>query len=127
MAIEVTWKGSRLHVQFSGTVTKGDLRAFVDRVAGIEADATPTPDRLVDISATSAIGLGFAEVASLVEVRRAIQPRNPFRTALVAVTALQQGYARMFQNLNDHPLVTIRVFDSLREAEAWLDTPPSRR
>jgi len=127
MPIEVAWKGTHLHVQFSGTVTKADLRSFVDRMAAIEAEVTPTPDRLVDISDTTAVGLGFAEIAALVEVRRAIQPRNPFRTALVAVTALQQGYARMFQNLNDHPLVTIRVFDSLREAEAWIDTPPSRR
>jgi len=59
----------------------------------------------------------------LARTRKAFGPRNPFRTALVAVSALQQGYARMFQTLNDHPMITVRVFDSIAAAEAWLDTP----
>ena len=62
-------------------------------------------------------------VTRLVADSQGFRPRNPFRTALVAVSALQQGYARMFQTLNDHPMITVRVFDSIAAAEAWLDTP----
>jgi hypothetical protein len=43
------------------------------------------------------------------------------RTALVAVTPVQLGIARMFQTLNDHPLIELRVFSDREAAVAWLE------
>jgi hypothetical protein len=61
------------------------------------------------------------DVANIAHLRETIAPANPIRTAVVAHTAAQQGYARMFQTLNDHPLVTVAVFADRAAAGAWLD------
>lgn len=34
-----------------------------------------------------------------------------------------RGFARMFQILNDHPQIEIRIFPAIAEAEAWLAEP----
>jgi hypothetical protein len=123
MPVDFALGGVRWVATLSGRVTMADLQAVIDRLSEAESRAETTPDRIVDLSPVTTIELGFTEVAALARARKAVRPRNPFRSAIVAVSALQQGYARMFQTLNDHPLITVRVFDSIEAAEAWLDAP----
>jgi len=125
MAVDVASKGTRFVATFSGGVTMAGLQTLIDRFAEIESRPDSTPDRIVDLGPVATVALGFSEVAALARVRKAFRPRNPFRTAIVAVSALQQGYARMFQTLNDHPMITVRVFDRLAAPKAWLDSTPS--
>jgi hypothetical protein len=42
------------------------------------------------------------------------------KSAIVAATPVQVGYARMLQMMNDHPGVTVEIFDDLPAAIAWL-------
>jgi len=42
------------------------------------------------------------------------------KSAIVAATPVQVGYARMFQMLNEHPSVTVEIFGDLPTAVAWL-------
>lgn len=56
--------------------------------------------------------------------RRTLALKNAFRSALVVSSPVTFGYARVFQTLMDNPLVTLRIFHDLAEAETWLASPP---
>ena len=126
MAADISFDGGRIQILFSGAITAADLAATMRSIVDLESRVTPTPDRLIDLGPSSTVAIGFGDVANVVHLRKAIAPANPIRTAVVAHTAAQQGYARMFQTLNDHPLVTVAVFSDRAAADAWLDRGPAR-
>ena len=127
MAVEVTEDRGVVRVTFSGAITGDDLAALIRDVIGVEAKRRVSPHRLVDLGASSTMAVSFANVASLASARREISPHNPIRTAILVHNATQHGFARMFQTVNDHPLVTVRIFESRDEAERWLEAPePSK-
>jgi len=66
-------------------------------------------------------------VLELAAARRARTFPNSFRSALVVAREVQKGYARMFQTLNDHPMVQIRIFEDWEAAERWLREPLTGR
>ena len=120
MAVACSYDGTWFRITFSVTVTSSDLVDGVRSVFELESRVTPAPDRIVDLGPSTTIAIGFGDMANVAEVRRSVPPPNPIRTALVCHSPAQQGFARMFQTLNDHPLVTVAVFSSLAAAEAWL-------
>lgn len=120
MAVELWHDGPWITVTFSGTITGADIETLFTQVFELEGRLPMTPDRLVDLGASSTVAIGFADIASAANRRLDVAPANPIRTALVAHTPAQRGYARMFQTLNDHPAVTIEVFEDRASAEAWL-------
>jgi len=121
MAVDLTYDGRWIHVLFSGTITATDLTSVMQSMIELESHISPTPNRLVDFEPSATLAIGFADMANVAHVRRTLAPANPIRTAIVVHSPTQQGYARMFQTLNDHPLVTIAVFSDRAAAEAWLD------
>ena len=121
MAVDISLEGGRIHITFSNAITTADLSYCMQALIDMESRRTPTPDRLIDLGPSSVVAIGFGDVANVAQLRKAIAPANPIRTAVVAHTASQQGYVRMFQTLNDHPLVTVAVFSDRAAADAWLD------
>jgi len=124
MPLQVARESSWLRIVFAGEVSAVDLANLADRLEALERDLPVTPDRLADLSGLEGGELNFHTLHRLADRRRAAPPRNPIRTAIVAATPLAFGFARMFQTLNDHPLVTIRIFADAAGAEAWLGGPP---
>jgi len=109
-----------LRIVMPATLTPADLYRIADALTEIERSAAVTPHRLVDMSGVTQFKVGFEEMFALAELRRAHPPSNPIRSAWVASTQVQVGFARMFQTLNDHPLVTLRIFADVPSALAWL-------
>jgi len=109
-----------LRIVLPAMVTPAELHGIVDALTEIEHSAAVTPHRLVDMSGVTRFRVGFQEMFELAEFRRAHPPANPILSAWVAATPVQVGFARMFQTLNDHPLVTLRIFPDADSALAWL-------
>ena len=120
MAVEYSYDGELVHVTFSDALTPADLTDVMQFLLDLETGLASTPNRLVDLGPSTTIAIGFSDMANLVHIRQAHAPRNPIRTAVVTHSAAQHGYARMFQTLNDHPLITIAVFTDRASARAWL-------
>lgn len=116
----VSFDRSWVRLNVSGVMTHEDLSRIAAEGARIEAESPATPHRLTDLSGLERLDLKFADVMELVQKRKAGQYRNPFKSAIVATTAEQHGFARMFQTLNDHPQITVAVFSDVAAAEAWL-------
>lgn len=123
MAVDISYDGAWIHITFAGEITSADLAACIHHMVDLEGRMAVTPNRLVDLGTATRMAIGYSDIANVAQARRALAPANPIRTAIVAHSAVQQGYARMFQTLNDHPLVTIAVFADRAAAEAWLREP----
>jgi hypothetical protein len=101
-------------------VTAEALHALADQLETLEAASPVVPHRLTDLSAVTDVQLTSEEMRHFAARRKALRFANSFRSAIVAVDDLHLGYARMFQILNDHPEITVRVFRDVAAAEAWL-------
>ena len=120
MAVDIELKANVLHVTMSGVLTDADFTTIGTTVEDFEAGLDIVPPRICDMSAVTRIDIGFDEVWALAHRRQQSDLRNNIRTALVVQTLVQRGIARMFQTLNDHPLVNIRIFDDTESALEWL-------
>lgn len=109
-----------LRIRFSGVLTPEDLAELAPMVIALEREHTVTPHRISDLSEITSISVAYEDMSRFVRVRTLNPPKNPIRSAIVAATAIQLGYARMFQTLNDHPLVKIEIFPDVASAEAWI-------
>lgn len=109
-----------LWIRFSGALTPEGLTDLAPMVIAFEREHTVTPHRVSDLSEVTSISATYEDMSRFVRVRTMNPPKNPIRSAIVAVTAIQLGYARMFQTLNDHPLVKIEIFPDVSRAEAWI-------
>jgi hypothetical protein len=124
MAVDIKYDGGWIYITFEGAITAADLALVIQDVVELEGRMAVTPDRLIDLGPpATALVIGYSEISNVVQARRATPPANPIRTAVIAHSAVQQGYARMFQTLNDHPSITIAVFSDRATAEAWLLEP----
>jgi hypothetical protein len=115
-----------LRITLSGTLTPEALVRMADALTEAEAAAAVCPHRVTDLTGLVRFEVGFDEMFQLARRRREMAPANPIRSALVACTPVQLGFARMFQTLNDHPRITMRIFPDLDGALAWLaEEPPA--
>ena len=110
-------------VTLSGALTAEDLRVVSTRLSALEDSLPECPPRLTDLRTVEGMGVSFTDVLDLAAARRARSFPNLFRSALVVGTEVQRGYARMFQTLNDHPMVRIQIFEDRESAERWLREP----
>ena len=120
MPFQIIHESSRLRIVFFDTITPPDLRTFTDTILAIERSLVVTPNRVSDLTGVIDWSVGYAEMLTLAERRREQPPANPVRSAIVAADPASLGFARMFQILNDHPLVAVEIFSTIAEAEAWL-------
>lgn len=120
MAVDIEMKDNILHVTLHGTVTRLDLMRVGMAMADVEDKMPVAPPRISDFSAAETIEVGYEEMLALAEHRRSSSLSNHIRSAIVVANSLQMGMARMFQTLNDHPLVTLEIFEDREVALKWL-------
>lgn len=123
MSVEIDKSGPVVKVILRDNLTDADLAVIAE--AGLEVDAISpvAPDRLTDFTKVTSIALNFMEMEMFVSRRRASTLNHSVRSAIVAPTQLQYGFARMFQTLNDNPRIEIRLFRDMASARDWLASP----
>lgn len=119
MPFEITYQGDFLLVRLFGVVTRQDLVRGAEEMEVVE-DSLPTAmNRATDITPVQTFEVDFPTLLAVAERRRARKFRNPIKSALIARQPIEIAFARMFQTLNDHPQIEIRVVQSLQEAKDW--------
>jgi hypothetical protein len=114
-----------LRIVLSGTVIPEELGRLADAIGEAEGACDVCPHRVTDFTGVARFKLGFDDVSELARRRRGLPPANPIRSAVVAATPVQLGFARMIQTLNDHPRITMRIFPDVDGALAWLAEEPA--
>jgi hypothetical protein len=116
-------EGQILKIEFSGTFTNQDLMHAAMDVAELEESSASIPHRIADLRPVERLEIDFIGVLALADDRRWRRFKNPFKTAIIAPDLARYGFARMFQTLNDHPQITIVIFEEDTEALSWLSLP----
>ncbi len=120
MPIKITEENDYLHLAFSVVVTAAELHEAGAATWAIERDLTVVPPRITDLTEVTNLDLDFNAIWRLAEDRKKKPFPNSFKSAIVAPKDHLLGFARMFQTLNDHPQITIRIFPDLPSARAWI-------
>ncbi|HEY1171390.1 MAG TPA: hypothetical protein VGH19_08490 [Verrucomicrobiae bacterium] len=120
MPFSITEEPGHFFVKLFGVLTARDLGDFGAAAWELEkAQATVLP-RVTDLSEVENLTVDFSAVWQLAENRRSRTFPNSFKSAIVAPKDHLLGYARMFQTLNDHPQITIRIFRDMASAREWI-------
>ncbi|HUQ82878.1 MAG TPA: hypothetical protein VM076_17130 [Gemmatimonadaceae bacterium] len=125
MAFSIESAGGLVVITFSGSLTGSDLQGLADELLALERGGAHTPPRLTDLRGVDDMAVGYPEIARLADRSRARPLDAPIRSALVVGQPVQLGIARMFQILNEHPRVTVRIFDDELAARTWLSEVPT--
>jgi hypothetical protein len=124
MAHELQYANGLIRFSLFGTVTLEDLLSAGEEARRIEAEAPVSPPRITDMSRVDDLDLDYWRMEEFAARRRIAPLKNKVRSAIVAPSQVQFGFARMFQTLNDNPLIEIRIFSEQAAAELWLDEKP---
>lgn len=123
--IQIDAEKRRLIGEASGRVTLEEMRGVIE---SLRADSRIEPDfsQLFDLSdgdidLASSSGADFVQAISATV--RSARRETATRLALVAPEPHQYGLLRMYEMVNDDTPVSIRVFWTREEADAWLDSP----
>lgn len=125
MPFTITAEPELLRIEISGDIALAELLEIARVVDAHDEEHGRARDRLVDIRGITGRHLEFESVSSLADARRGYGYENPTRVAFIAESPISVGFARMYQSLADHPLVTYSIFATPEEGERWLAEPPS--
>lgn len=120
MPFDIEHRGGYLHLRLYGTVTAEDLVKLAGELRSLDDSMPVPPNRVADLTEADLGGVRFPDVLTLAKERRERTFDRPMRTALVARSQIQVGFARMFQTLDDNPAVELKIVGSEEEALAWL-------
>jgi len=123
MPSHVSVKDGVIHVSFAGVITEADLDQLATDVLEIETAASVIPDRITDLTMVTAMEIDFSSILSLARRRMESTIGNQIKSAIVACRPEHVGFARMFQTVNRHPHITIRIFEDMESAVEWLAAP----
>lgn len=113
-----------MRVFMGGAVSREEFDAVFAEVYRLEAERDQAPDRITDISTVTSMETGYEQMLPMARKRSKHELPNPLRNALIAVTPMQFGMARMFQSLNTNPKIELRIVGTMDEALAWLAGRP---
>ncbi len=119
MAFTIDCEPNLITVHFLGELSVADLFGVQDRLADFES-AQRTLPRLMDTTAVTGIRLDFMEMARFAQARRQVILPTNAKVAILAVRNVTFGFGRMYQDLLQHPQITLGVFRERQEALAWL-------
>jgi len=105
---------------FTGELTTADLILVAQEMATFEKEQVIVPHRLTDLRQLEKLNINFNDVMNLALDRKSLRFPNSFKSAILVSNTVQMGYARMFQSLNDHPQIVIRIFTEEAAAVSWL-------
>jgi len=120
MPITTDYQGEFIVIRMSGSISLPELLEHAQGVAAIEAGQSVTPHRIAILPSGLVCDLSFPELHAFAAKRRAARLKNPVKSAIVAADAVQYGFARMYQTLNEHPHLQVEIFQSEAVALAWL-------
>lgn len=120
MSFEIRTDRPNIEIRIFGVFTNGDLRDLAKEARRIEAAEDPVRHRITDTREITELACDFRGVSEFAEDRRGCVFPNAFKSAIIAPDVAHFGFARMFQTLNDHPMISIAIFPEEREALAWL-------
>lgn len=120
MPITFNHDGDLLRVRARGAITVDELRTIVTEMEQRFLSAKKWPNNLLDLTGIDLSGIGFIDMMSLAKGRQSVKPPHPIRTAIVSDSRTVTGFARMFQSMNSNPDITVQIFESVADAEAWL-------
>ena len=120
MPSHVSIKDGILFVEFTGIVSEADLDKVAVDVLELENASPEVPNRITDLRAISGMAIDFSSILSLARRRMDTVIGNPIKSAIVASKPEHVGFARMFQTVNRHTQITIRIFPDSDAAHAWL-------
>jgi hypothetical protein len=120
MPIQLFFDQKPMLVVFTGELTSTDLISGARDVAAFEKEQAIVPPRLMDLRPLTQLSINFNDVMNLATDRKSLRFSNSFKSAILVGNTVQMGYARMFQSLNDHPQISIRIFTDEAEARTWL-------
>ena len=120
MPITFEYRDSIFWIGFSGALSSKDLMDYMKAFGDEEDRLAVTPHRIADLTALAEITIGFDDILSLAKGRRVKKFPNAFKSAIVANTEVQTGFARMFQTLNNNPQIAIKIFPDRESALAWI-------
>lgn len=122
MPYSIIESDGRLTVTVSGAITGAELHQLVDESEALLKGRAQWPDNLLDLRTVSLSGLGITDMMGFAGRLQSVLPPHPMRTAFVAEPSVA-SYLRMLKSMAQNALVTLEVFPTLAEAEAWLATP----
>ena len=120
MAVDFNFDGSLLVIRLSDSLEPDDLRRILQEVVLLESQHAEAPPRLTDFRDLVGTNVGYVEISELAGGSVARPLSTPVRSALLVSEPVQMGFARMFQTLNTHPMVTVQIFEDEAAAREWL-------
>jgi len=121
MPFEVVTQNQLLLITLRGTFTGQDLMELFASVRAEEEKLPFSPNRLTDLTLARGPELTHYDIARMVGLIKFIRYHNSHKSAIVAPSLLQYGFARMFQMLSTNPQVEVGVFRDMPDAHVWLE------
>ncbi len=116
----ISFPDGYIHITPSGLLNEESLNQMAENVSNMGNSCRRTPHRLIDLTEVTSIEIGFSHLWSLAQRCKMHPPRNPVKCAIVASVPVHLGYARMYQRINDHPGISIAIFNEVAHAREWL-------
>ena len=120
MSYEIEKKGSYLLVRLSGEVDDKTLLSLFAEISAIESSASTPTHRITVVSGVTDFVIRYSTLSPIAIKRSSQYISHNIKSAMVATTPLEKGMSNMWCSLIQHPNITIRIFPSLPEAEAWI-------
>jgi len=126
MAIALEVISGVIFIRFTGELTGDELIAMAGALARLESTFEVTPHRLADFSQITELQLNFETLNRYRAIREEALVKNPIKSALVAPSDLQFGFARMHQILGSNARIEVEVFREHHAAYRWLGLDPGQ-
>jgi hypothetical protein len=120
MPITTQFNGEFIATQMTGVVTLEELLAHAGELEAIESSLPVAPHRIANLTAGTVGDFSYVEMDAYVAKRRVVRLKNRVKSAIVVGDAVQFGFSRMFQTLNNNPDIRVEIFQSEEPALAWL-------
>jgi hypothetical protein len=120
MSYEIEERPNYLFVRVFDKLTGDELRRISMDIAKLEETRAVAKHRIADMSPLESIDLCFEQVELLAQTRREAKLVQPIRSAIIAPRPIHYGFARMFEMLNDNPMIQMRVVTTIDEALLWI-------
>jgi hypothetical protein len=120
MPFETFDQGPYLYTRLFGVLTPDDLVTLAAELERLEDAAGASKDRIADATSLDEVEIAFPDVLLLANRRLGRTFTRRVKSAVIARRSVHIGFARMFQTLNEHPQIEIRIVPSMDEALKWL-------
>lgn len=123
MAFDFQISEGLIWVNCHGKLTAEDLEQITKLAGELDFQLEPSLDRVIDFTELNEQldeKINYARIEMHASKRRVSVLKNKVKSAVVAPTLLQYGFARMFQTLNTNPMIEIAIFRDRPSAIGWI-------